>query len=49
MQERSGMATLTFPVNLCSTHRETVTVAVFFINPALVTIPLRVIGGMVET
>jgi len=29
------------------THLETVTVAVFLITPTLVTIPFRLIGGMV--
>lgn len=37
----------TFPVNLCTTQRETVTVAVLFMKPAFVTTPVKAIGGMV--
>jgi hypothetical protein len=34
----------TFPVRLCTTWRVTVTVAVLFMKPTLVTIPLSCIG-----
>jgi hypothetical protein len=36
--------TLTFPVNLWMIKRETVTVAVLFMYPALVTMPRKAIG-----
>jgi hypothetical protein len=39
---------LTFPVNLWITQRETVTVTVLFMKPALVTTPLNAMGGMVD-
>lgn len=38
---------LTFPVNLWTTQRETVTVTVLFMKPALVTTPVNAIGGIV--
>jgi len=34
------------PVDLSSTKRDTVTVAVLFMNPTLVTRPVKDIGGM---
>jgi len=37
----------TFPVALCVTHLETVTVAVFLMTPTLVTTPVKAIGGIV--
>jgi hypothetical protein len=40
---------LTFPVNLWITQRETVTVAVLFMKPALVTTPLNAMGGIVDS
>lgn len=41
------LRSMRFPVNLWMTWRETVTVAVFCIQPALVTIPVNAMGGMV--
>jgi hypothetical protein len=40
---------LTLPVSLCTTHLDTVTVAVLFIKPALVTSPWKAIGGMMSS
>jgi hypothetical protein len=37
---------LAFPVTLCKTFRDTVTVTVLFMNPALVTSPVKAMGGM---
>lgn len=36
----------TFPVILWMTNRETVTVAVLFMQPAFVTTPVNAMGGM---
>jgi len=38
----------TLPVNLWIIHRETVTVAVLFMHPALVTTPVKAMGGILN-
>lgn len=38
----------TFPVLLCAIVRETVTVAVLFMKPTFVTMPVNAMGGMLS-
>lgn len=42
----AGQRKRTLPVRLCATSRETVTVAVLFMHPTLVTTPIKAMGGI---